>query len=151
MALIAQRSLKQLLDWNKSFWAEISRDQSVPQSVKSLIYQHMLSMWIPDALAIVISPLKSAQNNPYLKQSAFDLSGIQYYYPTLAFWQAHATTSHPPDGRGCDPAAHAAFLTASGQQAEFIYAVVKKDGTIVVQDLDGFVNECAFYLSGNKE
>lgn len=150
MALIAQRSLEQLRDWNKSFWAEVSRDQSIPQSVKSLVYQHMLSMWIPDALAIVISPLKPGQNNPYLKQSAFDLGGIQYYYPTLAFWQAHATTSHPPAGQGCDPAAHAAFLTAGGQQAEFIYAVVKKDGTIVVQDLDGFVNECAFYLSGTK-
>jgi len=151
MALIAQRSLEQLRDWNKSFWAEVSRDQNVPQSVKSMIYQHIQSLWIPDALAVVISPLKSAQNNPYLKQSAFDLSGIQYYYPTLAFWQAHAGTSHAPNGTGCDPAAHAAFLTATGQHPEFVYAVIKTDGTLVVQDLNGFVNECAFYLSGTRE
>lgn len=151
MAVIAQRSLKQLQEFNKNFWAEVSQNRTVPQSVKSMIYQHIRSMWIPDALAVVISPLSGGGNNPFLKQSAFDLGGIQYYYPSLDFWLAHAERSHPPEGQGCDPAAHAAFLTQGGQNAEFIYAVVKTDGTLVVQDLASFVNECAFYLSGTEE
>lgn len=151
MAMIAQRSLEQLRDWNRSFWADVSRDQNIPQSVKSMIYQHIQSLWIPDALAVVISPLQPGQNNPFLKQSAFDLGGIQYYYPTLAFWQAHADRAHGPSGQGCNPAAHAEFLTPQGAHPEFAYAVVKKDGTLIVQDVDDFVNECAFYLSGTKE
>lgn len=150
MAMIAQRSLKQLQDWNTSFWAEVSQNQSLPQTVKSMIFQHQKSLWVPDALAVVISPLKAGSNNPYLKQSAFDLGGIHYYYPSVEFWAAHATTSHNPNGTGCDPATHAAFLTANGDQGEFIYAVVKKDGTLVVEDLNGFVNECAYFLSGGQ-
>jgi len=147
MAVIAQRTLKTLQDMNINFWAEVSRNISIPQSVKSMIYQHIQSKWIPDALAVVISPL-SGKNSPYLKQSAFDLAGIQYYYPSLDFWMAHAERSHPPSGQGCDPAAHAAFLTRGGQNAEFIYSIVKKDGTVVVEDLNGFVDECAYYESG---
>lgn len=151
MALIPQKSLLQLRDWNRTFWAEVAQDGNIPQSVKSMIYQHMQSLWVPDALAVVISPLHTGQNNQFLKQSAFDLGGIQYYYPSVAFWSAHATTSHPPDGSGCDPATHAAFLTATGQQGEFIYGVVKKDGSIVVQDLNGFINECAYFLAGASD
>lgn len=150
MAMIAQRSLKTLQDMNTSFWAEVSQNQNVPQTVKSMIYQHLRSLWIPDALAVIISPLKSGED-PFLKQSVFDLGGIQYYYPSLDFWMAHSQTSHPPAGQGCDPEAHTAFLTQGGQHAEFIYGVVKKDGTLVVQDLNGFVTECAFYISGTKE
>lgn len=151
MALIGQRSLKMLFEFNKNFWAEVSRDPGIPQTVKSMIYQHIQSLWVPDALAVVISPLSGGANNPYLKQSAFDLGGLQYYYPSLEFWKAHASTSHPPDGQGCDPAAHAAFLTPSGQNAEFTYAIVKRDGTIVAQELDDFVTECAYFDSGMNE
>lgn len=147
MALIDSRSLKMLFEMNKSFWTEVAQNTSIPQSVKSMIYQHIQSRWVPDALAVVISPL-SQGNSAYLKQSAFDLAGIQYYYPSLEFWMAHAETSHPPSGQGCDPSAHAAFLTAQGQHAEFIYGVVKRDGTVMVQDLNGFVDECAYYESG---
>lgn len=148
MAMISQKSLVQLRDMNTSFWAEVSQNPSVPQSVKSMIYQHLKSFWIPNAHAVVISPIKSGQNNPYLKQSVFDLGGFHYYYPSLEFWIAHSERAHSPNGAGCDPEAHAAFLTTTGQNAEFIYAVVKTDGTLVVEDLNGFVNECAFYESG---
>lgn len=150
MAVIAQRTLKTLFDMNKSFWAEVAQNTSIPQSVKSLIYQHIQSKWIPDALAVVISPL-SGKQSPYLKQSVFDLAGIQYYYPSLDFWTAHSERAHSPNGQGCNPAAHAAFLTSQGENAEFIYSVVKRDGTVVVEDLNGFVDECAFYESGTKE
>jgi len=148
MALIAQRSLKTLQDVSTSFWAEVSQNPAIPQETKSMIYQHLRSMWIPEALAVVISPLKRGLDQ-YLKQSAFDLGGIQYYVPSVAFWAAHAQRSHPPAGQGCNPEAHAAFLTQEGQNAEFVYGVVKKDGTLVVQDLNGFMNECAYYLSGS--
>jgi len=148
VALIPERSLKQLFELNKSFWATVSRDPNVPQSVKSMIYQHIQSWWIPDALAVVISPLLQNLDH-FLMQSAFDLNGIQYYYPSLAFWQAHANASHPPAGQGCDAAAHSAFLTPEGQNAEFIYAVVKRDGSIVFQDSQGFQDECEFFLAGH--
>jgi hypothetical protein len=150
MAVIAQRTLQTLRDWNTSFWAEVSQNANIPQSVKSMIYQHIQSLWITDALAVVISPLKNGED-PYLKQSAFDIAGIQYYYPSVDFWMAHAQQSHPPAGQGCDPEVHAAFLTRGGKNAEFQYAVVKKDGSLIVQDLNGFVTECAFYLSGTRE
>lgn len=149
MAVIGSRSLQMLFDMNKSFWSEVAQNTSLPQSVKSMIYQHIQSRWIPDALAVVISPI-SGKQSPYLKQSAFDLGGIQYYYPSLEFWTAHAERAHPPSGQGCDPAAHAAFLTTGGDKAEFIYSVVKRDGSLVVENLNGFVDECAFYESGTK-
>ena len=148
MALIPDRALRQLFELNKSFWATVSREPSVPQSVKSMIYQHLLSQWVPGALAVVISPLSDGLDH-FLKQSAFDLDGIQYYYPSLNFWLAHANASHPPNGTGCDAAAHAAFLTRDGSNAEFIYALATRDGGIVVQDALGFEEECAFYNAGN--
>lgn len=149
MAIIAQRSLKTLQDMNTSFWAEVSQNQNVPQTVKSMIYQHLRSLWIPDALAVIISPLNSGEDQ-FLKQSVFDLGGIQYYYPSLDFWMAHAQRAHD-GGAGCNPQAHADFLTRGGKNGEFQYAVVKKDGSLVVEDLNGFVTECAFYISGTKE
>lgn len=147
MALIAQKTLKTLQAMNTSFWAEVSQNPAIPQTVKSMIRQHITSMWITDALAVVISPLKSG-SDPFLKTSAFDLGGIQYYFPSVDFWMAHAQRAHSPNGQGCDPEAHAAFLTRGGSQGEFIYAVVKKDGSLIVEDLNGFVTECAFYESG---
>lgn len=150
MALISNRMLKQLFEWNKSFWVEVSGNPSIPQTVKSMIYQHLQTAWVPDALAVVISPLANGQD-PFLKNSAFDLGGIQYYYPSLDFWMAHASTSHPPDGSGCNPEAHAAFLTQDGSNPEFIYAVVTRLGELVVEDLNGFVTECAFFDSGTRE
>lgn len=149
MALIAQRSLEQLQDLNTSFWQEVSQNPNVPQTVKSMIYQHLKSFWIPDALAVIISPLGQGQDS-FLKNSVFDLSGIQYYYPSIEFWMDHAQRAHPPAGQGCDPQAHAAYLTRGGPDAQYIYAVVKKDGSLLVEDLNGFVNECAFYLSGTN-
>lgn len=151
MAVIPQRMLKTLLDMNRNFWAEVSQNPNVPQSVKSMIYQHIQSKWIPEALAVIISPLGQGQN-PFLKNSVFDLGGIQYYYPSLEFWMDHAQRAHPPTGEGCDPEAHAAYLTAGSRSApptaQYIYAVVKKDGTMQVEDLNRFVDECAFYQSG---
>lgn len=146
--MIPDRALKQLFELNKSFWATVSRDPSVHQSVKSMIYQHIQSLWVPGALAVVISPLSDGLDN-FLKQSAFDLDGIQYYYPSLNFWLAHANASHPPDGIGCDAAVHAEFLTRDGSNAEFIYALATRDGNLVVQDARGFDEECAFYTAGN--
>lgn len=150
MALISQKTLKQLFEWNKSFWKEVSANPNVPQTVKSMVYQHLQTAWVPGALAVVISPLANGQD-PFLKNSAFDLGGIQYYYPSLDFWKAHASTSHPPDGSGCNPEAHAEFLTRDGSNPEFIYSVVRRDGSIKVQDLAAFVDECAFFDSGTNE
>lgn len=147
MAVIPDRTIKQLFELNKTFWASVSRDPSVPQSVKSMIYQHIQSFWIPDALAVVLSPLGD-RDNPMIGQPVFALEGFQYYYPTLEFWRAHAEQSHPPQGNGCDSVVHKQFLTSTGATPEFIYGVVRRDGTMVVQDAVDFDNECAFYLAG---
>lgn len=147
MALIPDRSLRQLFALNKEFWASVSRDPRIPQSVKSLIYQHLQIQWIPNALAVVLSPL-GARDNPMIGQPVFALDGLQYYYPTLEFWLAHADQSHPPQGQGCDPVVHTQFLTVNGANPEFIYGVVKRDGEIDVQDATDFDIECAFYEAG---
>lgn len=148
MALIPDRALRQLFELNKSFWATVSGDPAVPQSVKSMIYQHLIGGWVPGALAVVISPLEDGLDH-FLMQAAFDLDGIQYYYPSLDFWRAHANASHFPDGKGCDAIVHSEFLTREGAQGEFIYAIVTRDGNIVIQDARGFEEECAFYNAGN--
>lgn len=148
MAMIPERSLKQLFELNKTFWASVSRDSRIPQSVKSMIYQHLQSQWIPNALAVVISPLGLPDNNPMLGQSLFSMGGVQFYYPSLDFWIAHADQSHPPAGNGCDPNVHTQFLTADGMNPEFVYGVVKRDGELVVQDSAAFNVECAFFDAG---
>jgi hypothetical protein len=149
MAVIPDSSIKQLFELNKSFWASVSGDARLPQSVKSMIYQHLQSQWIPNALGVVLAPLGD-RNNPMIGQPLFTIEGYQYYYPTLEFWLAHAKQSHPPAGNGCDPDVHAQFLTPTGANAEFAYGVVKRDGDMIVQDAAGFDNECAFYLAGQE-
>lgn len=147
MALIPDRSLKQLFELNKSFWATVSRDPSVPQSVKSMIYQHIIGFWTPDSLAVVVSPLADGLEH-FLQQPVFDLDGLQYYYPSLKFWLAHANASHSPEGTRCSVSAHISFLTREGSNAEFIYSVVTRNGEMIVQDAERFSNECAFFKSG---
>lgn len=147
MALIPDRSLRQLFELNKALWDSVSRDPRIPQSVKSMLYQHLQSQWVPNALAVVLSPLGSAQN-PMLKQPVFNLGGLQYYYPSIDFWLAHADMSHPPQGEGCDSVVHTQFLTATGANPEFIYGVVTRKGDIEVQDAAAFNVECAFYEAG---
>jgi hypothetical protein len=147
MAVIPDRTLTQLFELNKSFWASVSRDPSVAQSVKSMIYQHLQSQWIPNALAIVLSPLGDPKN-PMIGQQVFALDGVQYYYPTLEFWKAHAQRSHEPGGEGCNSRIHTEFLTPTGANAEFAYGVVKRDGTMDIQDAVDFDIECAFFLAG---
>lgn len=147
MAVIPARSLNQLFDLNKSLWASVSRSPRIPQSVKSMIYQHLQSQWIPNSLAVVLAPFH-AEKNPLLGQNLFALEGVQYYYPSIDFWLAHAKQSHPPQGEGCDPYVHAQYLTASGANPEFIYGVVQRDGNLVIQDLDGFSVECSFFEAG---
>lgn len=147
MAVIPDRTITQLFELNKSFWASVSKDSRVPQSVKSMIYQHLQSQWIPNALAIVLSPLGDRQN-PMIGQQVFALDGVQYYYPTLEFWKAHAQRSHEPGGEGCNSRIHTEYLTPEGVNAEFVYGVVKRDGTMDIQDAVDFDIECAFFIAG---
>jgi hypothetical protein len=147
MAVIPDRTVQQLFDLNKSFWASVSGNPKIPQSVKSMIYQHIQSQWVPNALAVVLAPLGD-RSNPMIGQPVFALEGWQYYYPTLDFWMAHAEQSHPPQGNGCDSVVHKQFLTATGANPEFIYAVVKRDGNIDVQEATDFDIECAFFEAG---
>lgn len=148
MPALGARSLNQLFALNQSFWGSVARDSSVPQSVKSMIYQHLQGLWIPGNLAVVISPLNQGLDH-FLAQPVFQLNGIQYHYPSLTFWRAHASMAHAPEGVGCAVDAHTAFLTQNGANPEFIYAVALRNGDVKIEDEHGFVEECTFFGSAN--
>lgn len=133
MAMIRQQALDLLFRYNQDGWRVISGDPSIPQTVKTMTYQHYVGLWIPDFLAVVISPLREGLNT-YLWREGLQWEGVTWYVPSINFWKAHADVSHPPAGQGCDANAHATYLTRSG---EFLYANVLRNGAIQIEDLDG--------------
>lgn len=145
-----ERALGALFQLNQEAWAEISRDRSIPQSVKTMVYLHLAYPWVQDFLAVAISPLRSGLDR-FFKRQIFEHGGLMFHYPSREWWLAHARTSHPPDGAGCDPRAHFDFLTAEGANAEFVYAIVLKSGDVVVLGARDFEDECAFWASGYGE
>lgn len=148
MPVLGSKTLNELFALNQSFWGSVARDSSVPQSVKSMIYQHLMGHWIPGNLAVVISPLNEGLDH-FLLKPVFDLGGTQYHYPSLTFWRAHASIAHEPEGRGCSGDAHSSFLTQDGADPQFIYAVALRNGDIKIEDALGFEKECSFFASAN--
>lgn len=144
-----ERQLGALFLLNQEAWAEVSRDRSLPQSVKTMVYLHLQKPWVPNFLAVAVAPLKPGLER-FLKVEAFNHGGLTYRYPSREWWLAHARSSHPPDGAGCDAQAHADFLTAGGANAEFSYANVLKSGEVVVLGPPDFEEECAFWGSGTS-
>lgn len=142
-----QAALWKLFQLNQSVWGTISKDPATPQSVKTMVYLHLQKPWVPDFLAVAISPLNLGLDR-YLGDAVFEYIGLTFYYPSIDWWFAHARTSHPPDGAGCNAQAHADFLTAGGANAEFMYANVSKSGAVKVLDRSDFEEECAFWASG---
>lgn len=145
-----QRALDALFQLNQEAWTEISRDPSLPQSIKTMVYLHITKRWIPSFLSVAIAPLKPGLDR-FLSRAVFEYDGLTYYFPSREWWTTHATVSHPPDGSGCDVWAHKAFLTPQGQFGEFSYVSVLRDGSVEVLDQSDFELECAFFEAGRDQ
>lgn len=146
---VADRALETLYGLNKDLWAKASVDPGIHQSVKTNIYMHLTSPWIPGFLGYVITPLRNGLDT-FLGRTVLQYGSQTWYYPSLDWMFAHADRSHAKSGSGCDEAVHEAFLTAGGSDAEFGYAAVLKNGSIKVLGRPDFDMECAFWVSGIK-
>lgn len=145
-----QRALETLFQLNQEAWTEISRDPSLPQSIKTMAYLHLKKSWVPGFLSVAIAPLKPGLDK-FLSQAIFEYDGLTYYFPSREWWKTHATVGHPPNGAGCDVWAHEAFLTSHGQYGEFAYVSVLRDGSVKVLDRSDFELECAFLEAGRAQ
>lgn len=146
---MSERMLGSLFQMNQETWQAVSRDPAIPQSVKTMIYLHLQKPWVPNFLAVIIAPMNQGLD-AYLGRPVLERSGLTFYYPSLEWWFAHARTSHPPEGEGCDAQAHQDFLTQTGASAEFVYANVLKSGDIEILERPDFDAECAFWTAGNQ-
>lgn len=146
-----QKTLGFLFQLNQEAWARISGDPSIPQSVKTMVYLHLMKPWVPNFLAIAIAPLRPGLDKNF-ERSVFEWSSFSFNYPSKDWWLAHATTSHPPEGSGCSVEAHTDFLSPESTQAEFAYVNVLRSGEVVLLGPRDFEAECAFWKAGvNQE
>ncbi len=146
--MINERARRQLFQLNKEAWTQVSA-AALPQSVKSMVYFHIQGPWISNFLAVAIAPLRPGLEG-FLHRPVFEYEALSFHYPSMDWWLAHAKTSHPPDGAGCDIEAHVNFLTAYGADQEFVYANILKSGDVAVLERPDFEDECAFWEAGTK-
>lgn len=144
---VALRAVEELQSLNKDLWSRVSQDGSIPQTVKTMIYMHVTAPWIPNFVGYIITPLHDGLDG-FLGKPVVEYGPSTWYQPSMAWWMAHAERSHPPKGEGCDAGVHSSFLTAEGENAEFGYAAMLKDGTVLVLGPEDFDVECAFWASG---
>lgn len=116
----------------------------LPPSEAQMVYLHQTKPWVPNFRSILIAPLKSGLDEFFAAQ-VFNWEGFDWYFPSIQWWVAHAKTSHPPRGRGCDVKSHVDFLTPDGQDAEFAYANVLADGNAYILNQADFEEECEFW------
>jgi hypothetical protein len=124
--------------------ALITAIATMDPSVARMVALHIMKPWIPGHKGALISPLHPGSGK-WVEKKITVGSGHTWYYPSATWWKAHAHTSHPPDGAGCNPAVHAAFLTEDGKNAEFAYASLLKNGRVRILGADDFVIECAWW------
>lgn len=147
MGIVGERALAIMRELKKATWDATSRDTGLTQEFKTFMYFHLNYPWLPGFLGIAITPLAKNLGN-FLGRSLFQLDALTFYWPSAAWWSAHAETSHPPAGVGCDAAAHVDFLTVHGSNSEFGYAIVMKDGAVHIAESRDFVDECSFWFVG---
>lgn len=116
----------------------------LPAPAVQMVRLHLTKPWVPDFKSIVIAPLRQGLED-FLDAAVFDWEGYQWHFPSAEWWMAHAKTSHPPNGRGCDVKAHTEFLTLEGADAEFAYANILKDGNAYILGQQDFEAECEFW------
>lgn len=122
---------------------ELTRDATLPTSVRGMIGVHLETPWIAGfwAPAIHVSAKSCARYVDFPVGFAED--GRSWFFPTRQWWLEHAIGAHPPDGTGADPAAHATLLVPGNGGIE--YAAILNDGTMKVLDALDFSEEAAWW------
>lgn len=130
--------------FNSEAIAEVAASSGTNEFTIRMVALHQAKPWIPGYIGSVILPIHKG-GAKWVKGKMFTADGHDWYYPSTLWWKAHAHTSHPPDGSGCNPGVHAAFLTGTGKNAEFLYgALIRKRGLHILQAED-FLVECAWW------
>lgn len=124
--------------------ADVAAEHGRESWAYRMVQIHMDKPWIDGFRAVLVRPLRDGLED-YLGPVAGTWDGDAWYVPSAVFWSAHAETSHPPDGKGCDAAAHSKFLAADAKDPEFGYAALLNDGTLMIEEKDDFGRECAWW------
>lgn len=118
---------------------------SLSLSVQGMISAHVVKPWIDGFWSSAIRPAQPTTDPKFFGPLiAHDARG-PWFFPSKTWWLAHAHTSHPPDGAGCDVEAHTDFLSADGSVHEFDYATIFTNGCAKVLDRMDFVVECDWW------
>jgi hypothetical protein len=138
IAQIAPQLLKQRID-------HFMHDSSMPLTVRGMLSVHMSTPWIPNFWTVGIRAPKPGSEMYFDFPLGVADDNTSWFFPAQEWWIAHATASHPPAGRGCDPAVHTKFLSREGTAHEFDYAAILRDGTLKILGPADFQTECAWW------
>lgn len=116
------------------------RRSKMSNTAKRMVYLHMTKPWINNFAAIAISPNRDNLES-FFSYPIGRYEGRIWYYPSLKWWKAHAKTSHPPSGGGCDVSTHVEFLTGE----EFYYATIFQNGKVKILKASDFEKECEWW------
>lgn len=124
--------------------SELLRDRSLPLHVRRMIQLHMAKPWIPNFGTIAIRPTHAGSES-YLDFPIVYAVGSNWFFPSRQWWVAHAKSSHPPDGSGCDVDVHTKFLSSEGSIHEFDYVNILTDGRTKILGRRDFTDECVWW------
>lgn len=124
---------------------EFLHDASLPLSVRGMINVHLEKPWIADYWTVALRAPKPGSEGYLDFPIGYAEDGTSWFFPSRQWWIAHAQTSHPPSGMGCDAEVHTKFLSAEGSVHEFDYASVFLDGRINIFGRVDFVDECVWW------
>jgi len=124
---------------------EFLHDLSLPLSVRGMIGVHMATPWIANFWSVAIRAVRLGSESYLDFPIGFAEDGTSWFFPARQWWLAHAQSSHPPSGAGCDVDVHSKFLTSAGSSHEFDYASVFLDGRLAILGRTDFVEECSWW------
>jgi hypothetical protein len=124
---------------------EFLHDLSLPLTVRGMIHVHLIKPWIPDFWSVAIRASKPGSEAYFDFPIGYAEDGTSWFFPSRQWWLAHAQTSHPPAGMGCDADVHTKFLSSEGSVHEFDYATVFANGQLSILGRADFVLECALW------
>lgn len=119
---------------------------NLPEDTKRSIFLHLTKPWIPGFRAIALAPAHGMEGmEKWFGMKLFRTKGKDWYFPSTFWFVTHAKASHPPKGAGCSPAIHTSFLSKAGNNYEFDYTTLMKDGTANLLGPADFVYECRWW------
>ena len=129
----------------RQLYEQLAADRSLSLSVRGMIDVHMVKPWIDGFWSSAIRPAKPTTDPKFFGPAIAQDAGGPWFFPSRTWWVAHARTSHPPLGAGCDAAAHTDFLSADGSVHEFDYATILTNGCAKVLGRMDFDVECDWW------